>query len=221
MPARNPYAAPPLPPRTKPPVHWLKVVLVTVIASCFACFAGLAGIAYLGTIDDSGPSSAYPPPQAQRSPQVFLVVPATLGERTIFSHGEFSQGREDLRRVFDREPRFHTTAAMLASYDKAPGGHLVDIAMSPYWPKGHESPATVSQLLGRYAELRPEAKWLAQEPASTGTYGGEAKCGQVETAVICAWGDSESLGMVLFQNSTLDQALKEFPLIREQIERRS
>ncbi len=221
MPARNPYAAPPLPPRTKPPVHWLKVVLVTVIAVCFACFAGLAGIAYLGTIDGSGPSSDYPPAVAQRSPQVALVVPATLGERTAFANGEFSQGSEDLRKVFEREPRFGTAAPMVASYGKAPGGDLVAIAAIPYWPKGHESPATVSQLLGRYAELRPAAKWLAQEPASTGTYGGEAKCGQIETAVICAWGDPESLGMVLFQNSTLDQALKEFPLIREQIERRS
>jgi hypothetical protein len=61
--------------------------------------------------------------------------------------------------------------------------------------------------------------------ASTGAFGGSAKCGSTTTSdidtAICSWADDDSLGLIVWYFKSASAAKAEFPTVRAQVEKKS
>ncbi|MFG3704886.1 hypothetical protein ACGF7U_09180 [Micromonospora sp. NPDC047670] len=163
-------------------------------------------------------SEAAPSPEASSSPRIQVVTPDTLAGRPKSTEPTLRKLADDMVRDL-RSSVPQATGVVGAFYGSADERDMVMVVAASTFvlnPTGELDDA-VKEISGELSVKRLTS-------IAPGPNGGEAKCGDGESAGVplgvCAWADHGSVGIIVMFFSSSAAAAAEFVAIRGQIERK-
>jgi hypothetical protein len=228
------FGAPGFPPPAPPKKNrTLPIVLLSVAVVLVLCVGGIIAVVLVGknadknkdTVTTSGTTApAGPTDEPSTAPTkaaaaVSIVEPKTLGGRPKLTDSQFSGAADQLKSSLALVPNSKKTVGAL--YGSAEKRNIVALAATQA-PIDNPSDA-IDQLF--YGAGVSGLKISNITTASTGAFGGSAKCGSTTTSgidtAICSWADDDSLGLIVWYFKTASKAKAEFPTVRAQVEKKS
>jgi hypothetical protein len=231
------YAAPGFPPPAPPKKNrTLPIVLLSVAVVLVLCIGGIIAVVLVGKNTDkknsvttsgttapaAGPTDSTDEPSAPATKNVAsttITEPKTLGGRPKLTDSQFSSAADQLKSALAQVPDSKKTVGAL--YGSAEKRNIVALAATQA-PIDNPSDA-IDQLF--YGAGISGLKIKNITAASTGSFGGSAKCGSTTTSdintAICSWADKDSLGLLVWYFKSASSAKAEFPAVRAQVEKKS
>ncbi|MEV6843994.1 hypothetical protein [Actinoplanes sp. NPDC051411] len=234
------YAAPGFPPPAPPKKNrTLPIVLLSVAVVLVLCVGGIIAVVLVGknankdkdTVTTSGTTAPVGPtdptdptdepsaPPTKNAASITIVEPKTLGGRPKLTDSQFSSAASQLKSSLALVP--DSTKTVGALYGSTAKRNIVALAATQA-PIDNPSDA-IDQLF--YGAGISGLKISNITNASTGSFGGSAKCGSTTTSsidtAICSWADDNSLGLIVWYFKSASKAKAEFPTVRAQVEKKS
>jgi hypothetical protein len=228
------YAAPGFPPPAPPKKNrTLPIVLLSVAVVLVLCVGGIIAVVLVsknanknkdtvstsGTTAPAGPTDEPSAPPTKNAASVTIVEPKTLGGRAKLTDSQFSGAASQLKSSLALVPNSKKTVGAL--YGSTQKRNIVALAATQA-PIDNPSDA-IDQLF--YGAGISGLKIGNITTASTGSFGGSAKCGSTTTSgidtAICSWADDNSLGLIVWYFKSASKAKAEFPTVRAQVEKKS
>jgi hypothetical protein len=231
------FGAPGFPPPAPPKKNrTLPIVLLSVAVVLVLCVGGIIAVVLVGknadknkdTVTTSGTTAPAGPTDSTDEPStaptkaaaaVSIVEPKTLGGRPKLTDSQFSGAADQLKSSLALVPNSKKTVGAL--YGSAAKRNIVALAATQA-PIDNPSDA-IDQLF--YGAGISGLKISNITTASTGAFGGSAKCGSTTTSgidtAICSWADDGSLGLIVWYFKSGSKAKAEFPAVRAQVEKKS
>jgi hypothetical protein len=227
------YGAPGFPPPAPPKKNrTLPIVLLSVAVVLVLCVGGIIAVVLAannadkdkdsvttsGTTPPAGPSDSTAPP-TKNAATVTIVEPKTLGGRPKLTDAQFSAAADQLKSTLAQVP--NSTKTVGALYGSLTKRNFVALAATAA-PIDNPSDTVDQQF---YRAGIGGLKINNISTASTGSFGGAAKCGSTtkdgSDTAICTWADDNSLGVIVWYFKSASKAKAEFPTVRAQVEKKS
>jgi hypothetical protein len=228
------YPAPGFPPPVPPKKNrTLPIVLLSVAVVLVLCIGGIVAVVLVANNSDnkdkvtsSGATAPTDPaddptsaPATKNAAATTVIEPKTLGGRPKLTDSQFSGAADQLKSSLALVPDSKKTVGAL--YGSAEKRNIVALAATAA-PIDNPSDA-IDQLF--YGAGISGLKISNITTASTGAFGGSAKCGSTTTSgidtAICSWADDDSLGLIVWYFKSASKAKAEFPTVRAQVEKKS